>query len=203
MSTSIYKIIKGNRDLIVCFGGMLSQFGKIPPFEFLNFLSRTYDDSVDFLFLIDKKQCWYHNGIEDLTNNIDETVIYLNSFIENGNYDKVLFMGISAGGYAAILFGSLCKNIKLVISFIPQTLIKNPVEKKYSDLKSVINDKTLYILFGDITITNLDDTHHILHCENIECFTNVTVLRNRGCNMKHLRDNGFIKKYIDEYFLGI
>ena len=52
------------------------------------------------LFYIDK--CWYHKGIHDITNNIDETVLYFNTIIKAGNYKKVIFMDVSAGGYAAI-----------------------------------------------------------------------------------------------------
>ena len=38
MSKSEYKIINGNKNLIVCFGGIALQFGGILPFEFLNYL---------------------------------------------------------------------------------------------------------------------------------------------------------------------
>jgi hypothetical protein len=198
MSANEWKIMNGNGNLIICFGGMASQFGGILPFEFLNYLSSIYTNNCDLIFVIDRHQCWYHKGIKDITNNIDETVIYLNKSIQDGNYRKIIFMGTSAGGYAAILFGSICNNVSHVISFIPQTILKKPINSNYSNLRTIINEKTKYTLYGDLSIQDVNDTHHISQCENIECFTNVKVTKNKNCNLKELRDNGFIKKTIDD-----
>jgi len=203
MSESEYKIINGNKNLIICFGGMASMFAGILPFEFLNYLSSVYKNNCDLIFYVDKHQCWYHKGIKDITNNIDETILYLNNIIKDGNYEKVIFMGTSAGGYGSILFGSMCDNITAVISFIPQTIITNPINLNYSNLKNIINKNTKYILYGDNNIKNIYDFHHILHCENIECFSNVKIIKNNGCNLKKLRDSGFIKKTIDDIILEV
>ena len=192
MSESEYKIFNNNNKLIVCFAGMALQFGGILPFEFLNYLSSVYTD-CDLIFFIDKYQCWYHKGIQDITNDIDETILYLNNIIKN--YEKIIFMGTSAGGYASILFGSLCKKVNHVISFKPQTIIK---KLEYSNLKHIINDNTQYILYGDTSVCDINDNHHISHCENIKKFPNVKIIYGEHCNLKKLRDSGFIKKIIDE-----
>ncbi len=197
MNKSEYKIINGNKNLIICFGGMALKFGGMLPFEFLNYLSANYTNNCDLFFYIDIHQCWYHKGIQGITNNIDETISYLNHIIDSGNYEKVIFMGTSAGGYAAILFGSLCNNVTSVISFIPQTMLKEAIDSNYSDLKNTINKNTKYILYGDTSIHNINDIHHISHCENIEYFTNVQVIKNFGCDLKKIRDSGFIKNTID------
>jgi predicted esterase YcpF (UPF0227 family) len=198
MNKNEYKIINGNKNLIICFGGMALKFGGILPFEFLNYLSSIYKNNCDLIFFIDNHQCWYHKGINDITNNIDETIVYLNNIINDGNYQKVIFMGTSAGGYGAILFGSMCNNVNHVISFIPQTIIKNPINLNYSNLKNIINKNTKYILYGDKSVQDINNAHHISHCENIECFTNVKIIKSEDCNLKSLRDNGFIKKTIDD-----
>jgi predicted esterase YcpF (UPF0227 family) len=198
MSESEYRKFNNNNKLIVCFGGMALRFGGILPFEFVNYLSSIYSAKFDLLFYIDKNQCWYHKGIQGITNNIDDTILYLNKIIKDGNYEKVIFMGTSAGGYASILFGSLCENVNNVISFIPQTILNNPIDFKYSNLKNIINKNTKYIIYGDTSIQNKNDNHHILHCENIECFSNVKIIKNNVLNMKQLRDNGSIKKIIDD-----
>lgn len=202
--SSVHKIMKnGSKNLIVCFGGMTLMSIGMPPFEFLSHLSSMYGDTCDLMFLVDKNQCWYHKGIQDITSSIDETVAYLNNIIQQGTYDKVIFMGISAGGYAAILFGSLCNNVHNVISFIPQTKLIKPVNVQYSDLKRLINKTTKYILYGDLSVKNINDHHHILHCEHINCFPNVKLLKNKECNLKQLRDGGFIKRTIDSIILGL
>lgn len=197
MTSDELKIIGGNKNLIICFGGMALKFGGILPFEFLNYLSSIYKDISDLIFYIDSHQCWYHKGIRNITSNVNETSLYLNDIIEEGNYNKVIFMGTSAGGYGAILFGSLCKNVGNVVSFIPQTIIKNPVDAVYSDLKNVIKHDVKYVLYADKSIQNVNDEHHISHCENIECFPNVEIMKKESCNMKELRDDGTIKQRLD------
>lgn len=174
---------------------MRLKMGGIPPFEFLNYLSKLDQKNTDLYFYIDKKQCWYHKGIEGITTNVEETVSYLNNIIKKSNYKKVIFMGVSAGGYASILFGSLC-NVNNVISFIPRTKLINPVDKKYEDLKNIVNNKTKYILYGDVRVKNKNDDHHIIQCNNLKQFENVTLFIQKGLNMKRLRDNGTIKNII-------
>ena len=194
---SEFYIINKNNILIVCFGGISLKMGRILPFEFLNYLSNNYKNECDLLFYIDIYKCWYHKGIDGLTNNIDETVIYLNNKIINGNYNKVIFMGVSAGGYAAILFGSLCSNVTNIISYVPQTILKNSINKKYSNLKNIINQDRNYILYGDLNIINADNHHHILHCNNLKKYTNVKIIEKNGINLKQLRDSGEIKIILD------
>lgn len=188
-----------NIYLIVCFGGMLSGFMGAPPFEFLNHLSSTYTN-VDLCFFIDKKQCWYHKGIDGLTNTIDETVDYLKNLINAKMYKHIIFMGCSAGGYASILFGSLC-NVETVIAFFPQTIHRPKMsDSKYSDLKRVINDSTNYILNGDILNKDKNDLHNIHECYHISEYRNVQIIEHKGCNFKLLRDTGVIKNQINWEF---
>lgn len=208
------KIIKKNSEiLIICFGGMALKIGGILPFEFLNYLSKTYEKNTDLYFYIDKNQCWYHKGIDGITKNIDETVLYLNNIIKKSSYKKILFMGVSSGGYASILFGSLC-NVNNVIAYIPKTKpspngigLKNQIpyiiiDKRYKDLKNIINNKTKYILYGDTSIKNENDNHHISQCINLNSFNNVKIIKYNGLNMKTLRDNGIIKKNIDNILIN-
>ncbi len=110
--------------------------------------------------------------------------------------------GVSAGGYASILFGSLCKNVTNVISFIPKTKLDNPLDTKYKNIKNFINPNVKYTLYGDINIKDIKNPHHISHCELIEEFENVTVIRQKGINMKVMRDNGQIKNILDKIILS-
>ena len=206
---SEHHIIQNNSEnLIVCFGGMALKMGGILPFEFLNYLSKTYKKNVDLYFFIDKHQSWYHKGIDGITTNIDETVLYLNSIINKKNYKKIIFMGVSAGGYASILFGSLC-NVSSVIAFIPQTRLvfkkrtNNIVNKKYKDLKTIINNQVEYILHGNLEEKNIHNWHHISQCRRLECFQNVKLICHKRLDMKRLRDNGTIKKNIDNIMINL
>ena len=110
-------------------------------------------------------------------------------------------MGVSAGGYSSILFGSLC-NVSSVIAFIPRTKLINPINKKYGDLKLIVNNQTDYILYGDTTVKNENSNHHISQCNYLKCFKNVKIIYNKGLNMRVLRDNGTIKKIIDNILIN-
>jgi len=196
MSGELTKI-NGKKILICCFGGMAKKMGGILPFEFLNYLTSIYGDICDLIFYIDNHQCCYHMGISGISTNIENTVQYIDKKIKQGNYEKIIFMGVSAGGYASILFGSLCKNISYVVSFIPKVILNNPYDKKYNNLKFFINTKTKYILIGDESIKNINDNHHIRQCEELKNFDNVTIIRKPKVELKELRDNGTIKHILD------
>jgi hypothetical protein len=196
--------IKNNSDiLIISFGGRALQFGSILPFEFLNFLEKHYPKS-DKIFLIDKQQNSYHNGIEGISSTIDETVLFLNKKIMN--YKFVYCLGVSAGGYAAILFGSLLK-VTAVIAFIPQSKrnlakITSFVDEKYADLLPLINPLTKYHLYADIGITDINSSHHKSHCERLSCFDNVTIYKKKSVNLPQMKKSGELLKIFNEIIIA-
>ena len=102
------------------FGGCGMRWEGVPPFEFLSTLNHWFPQ-YDKTFFVDIQQCWYHKGLDGLSTNIEETKTYLETLFQK--YQKVVIMGISAGGYAAILFGSLLK-VAHVIAFVPQTILR-------------------------------------------------------------------------------
>lgn len=186
-STSCYKMDQNDSDtLIVSFAGNAKKFGGIERFEFVQFLEK-YFPQLNKHFYIDTYINSYHNGIFGISNNIDETVCYLKNEIEK--YKNVIFLGSSAGGYAAILFGSLL-NITSVIAFIPQTIRRNPtnIDEKYRDISKYINDSTKYYLYGDLAISDINNNHHISHCERISHFPNVIITKKNGINLKEMRN---------------
>jgi len=191
------KKISGKKVLICCFGGINKKMGGILPFEFLRYLSSAYENLCDLIFYVDNEQCCYHKGIQGISTNIEDTVKYMNEKIINRDYEKIIFMGTSAGGYASILFGSLCENITHVISFIPKVILNDPHDKKYQNLKTVINSKTKYTLIGDEGIKDVNAHHHIRHCEELKNFNNVTIIRKPKVDLPELRDNGTIKRLLD------
>lgn len=182
----------GNKDvIIVSFGGISKQFAGTPPFEFLRFLHRHFPQ-YDKKFYVDLHQHWYHKGIDGFSTNITETQNYLQNIIRN--YKNILFLGISAGGYAAILFGSLLK-VTCVLAFIPQTklrLIENGLEMdgSYLDLRNFICSSTQYYIYGNTAILDEKDHHHISHCENIADAPNVHLTCIENLDLPKMRDNG-------------
>ncbi len=190
--------LSGKRFLICCFGGMGMKMGGILPYEFLNYLSTHYEHLCDLLFYIDEYQCCYHQGIKGITTDVDSTVKHIDQIISQGKYKRIIFMGVSAGGYASILFGSLCNNVTDVISFIPKTMLSRPRDPRYKTIKPFINEKTNYVLVGDTSIRNENDNHHIKQCEELSIFPNVQIIRKDGVNVRDMRSSGEIKDLLNK-----
>ena len=184
MNKSFYKCDKINSDtLIVSFAGHDKMFGQIKQFEFFNFLNKHFEN-ISKHFYIDKYLNSYHQGIHEISSNIDETVIYLKDEIKN--YKNVIFLGVSSGGYASILFGSLL-NINYVLAFIPQTIrYNNNIDEKYRDISIFINNTTKYYIYGDKSVSNIKDCHHIHHCERISHHSNVYLIKKEKFNLKKI-----------------
>ena len=181
----MYKINIPNSDtLIVSFAGNAKLFGGIPRFEFVQFLKQF---NVSKHFYLDEHSDLYHKGLIGTTS-IDESVEYLKNEIKQ--YKRVLFLGNSGGGYAAILFGSLLE-VNMVLAFVPQTIRRNEeVDEKYRDISIFINNKTKYYIYGDTSIVNEEDYHHISHCERIAHHPNVFLIKKNGLHLKEMRDSG-------------
>jgi hypothetical protein len=178
---------KMNDVLIVSFAGHGLAYGGIPKLEFVKFLNTSFN-TIDAQFYLDKQCLCYHCGIEGVSTNVEETVDYLKKSIVG--YNRVIFIGASAGGYAAILFGSLL-NVNTVIAFTPPTLLKGEnKDKRYCDLNPYINPTTRYYVYGDENDKNVDSYHHIRHCENIAKHENVLITKKRGVNLKVMRSTG-------------
>jgi hypothetical protein len=197
-----HKIIRGTSNkLIVSFAGSGNGMGNISKFEFVNFLEKYYSNYERHFYLDYCGDIWYHKGIEGISTNIDETIIYLKSIVKD--FEQVIFIGGSAGGYASILFGSII-GVDKVIAFRPQTLISprdsmKGIDKIYTDIKEYINATTKYYIFADMNAP-VSSFHHVSQCERIDIYPNVIVNKNYEVdNMRVLRDNGSLKQIFDSH----
>ena len=180
--------------LIVAFSGYAHAYGLIPPFEFINFLTNNFPNA-DKLFYKDTYCSSYHKGIEGISNNINETTSYLKEKIKG--YSMVLFTGNSGGGYGCILFGSLL-NVDYVLAFMPPTILYlDDKDPKYKNLAPLINDTTEYFIYGNTSITDIKNPHHIRHCDNINIKPNVNVFKIKELSVKGLRDSGELVNIIN------
>lgn len=181
------------KTLVVSFAGNGLAYGGVPKIEFKNFLKQHFSHFDAQFYIDDSCQC-YHHGMQGISKNIDETTEYLRAAFEG--YDRIICLGSSAGGYAAILFGSLLK-VDSVIAFIPQTVLTSPYrDERYRNLKPHINPTTNYFLYGDISIDDVNNCHHISQCENIAMLSNVKLHKLRGVNLKALKHSGQLLKII-------
>jgi len=107
-----------SRTLLLTFGGMVRDTG-IPPFEFFQ---ATREIPTKRMFVRDMRQAWYHKGIEGYGDTLTQTADALAELIAGYDVERLVTVGTSAGGYGALVFGTLL-GADTVLSFAPQTLI--------------------------------------------------------------------------------
>jgi predicted 2-oxoglutarate/Fe(II)-dependent dioxygenase YbiX len=213
--------------LLVLFAGMGWKDCR-PTFIFYNFLKKY--KNIDKLFLRDtgpkntQQICcrYYMLGFRNNTNNLQESIDFVSSLINREKYKKVYGMGVSAGGFASILYGHLLKFDK-VIAFSPQVVLnkkkeeligdkcnapktcqwltnKNPNDEFYQnclDLKNFLPfDTKIDIHYAKLGSNGMDKKHALYleseNCKIIEHDSNTHMLA------LELRDKGKLKEIIDE-----
>lgn len=117
--------------LVVIFGGLLARIGGIPPFEFFGLLNEVTPTKK--VFFRDLNQSWYHQGISDGAPDIPGMQREVEDIVVDLSPAKVVMLGSSAGGYAAILFGRLTGVATEVHAFGPQTFIDPALRLRYAD----------------------------------------------------------------------
>jgi pimeloyl-ACP methyl ester carboxylesterase len=111
-----------SRTLLLAFGGMAGQL-QIPPFEFF---ALTGEMPVKRLFVRDLHQAWYHRGIPGYGSTIEEVAESLRQLIARHDVDRLVVAGVSAGGYAALVFGALLSADR-ALCFAPQTTVDQDI----------------------------------------------------------------------------
>lgn len=74
------------------------------------------------LFVRDPDRIWFQGGVPGFGDSIDEVAAALRSIVDGQTPQRLVVIGSSAGGYAALAFGALLE-ADLVLSFSPQTTI--------------------------------------------------------------------------------
>jgi len=177
---SYVKIGDNNRKLIVCFAS--NQHHGFAPKSSVMKLKYERND-FDVLYLRNAVK-WYLGGLKGIGKNINCTIAFLKR--EFAKYDTILCTGSSAGGYASILFASVC-NADMCIAYIPQTDLEYAIanclptktEFESDELKCGIDEPTLASL-GESKIISFESfnkyknlrnvinsiTKYYIHCED-------------------------------------
>jgi hypothetical protein len=196
--------------LVIAFAGLKGFLGGFPAFEFRKILSSV---DVKSAFFRDHYAAWYHRGVVDVGPGIDSVVDRLRQL--RGEADRVVMVGNSAGGYAALLFGALlgCE----VYAFSPQTFIDPELLREAGDNRW---DEELAVLlesgcfdprYGNLAplLEKSDGRFEIFygaldaidwkHIEPVRDLERVTVNRIENCDhrvVRHLRDTGWLLSFL-------
>ena len=109
---------RASEVLLVAFGGIVGELG-IPVFEFFKLAS---DLDVKKMFVRDLRQAWYQQGLPGIADDVDGIARYLERVVREQRVRRVVMVGNSAGGYAALLFGWMLE-VDEVHAFAPQTFV--------------------------------------------------------------------------------
>src|SRR5436190_16180818 len=176
----------GSPTLVVAFAGLKGFLGGYPAFEFRKTLSSV---DVKSAFLRDHYSAWYHRGVVDVGPDIDAVAERLRALGREA--DRMVMIGNSAGGYAALLFGALFGCEAHVFS--PQTFIDPDMlhaagdhrwdpelevllesgrfDRRYGDLAPLIasSSGSFHVYHG------VEHPHDVAHAEHIRELPYVTV----------------------------
>lgn len=114
--------------LVIAFGG-LAERGSQPGFEFARFTSRL---GAQRALLRDHHRAWYHRGIRGVGGDIPAIESYLRGVIRRAQPSRVVVVGASAGGFAAMLFGQRL-DADVVHAFAPQTFIAPELRRRHRE----------------------------------------------------------------------
>jgi len=128
------------------------------PFFMLNSLTETQLD-INIIFVRDIEQCWYLTGYNGKNSHNDFYTDIKKIINDNFKKSKIITIGQSAGGFGALLFGTLL-NADKIITFVPQTscykgltiecqYTSNPLKKHCGEKRNkleMIKDKSFYNL---------------------------------------------------------
>jgi hypothetical protein len=196
--------------LVIAFAGLRGFLGGFPAFEFRNILSSV---DVKSAFFRDHYAAWYHRGVVDVGPGIDSVVAKLREL--EGKAERVVMIGNSAGGYAALLFAALLGCEAYVFS--PQTFIDPDLlhdagdhrwdeelhallesgrfDRRYADLAPLLaqSDGRFEIFYG--ALDEIDEKH----VRPVSGLEQVTANRIENCThrvVKHLRDSGWLLSFL-------
>lgn len=109
--------------MLVCFSAR--HITERCPYHFLELVSSF---PVKKLFVRDIQDAWYNRGLRGITQDVPSTANYLQNIIAQQKVNKVVFLGASSGGYAALLYGYLLQ-VNEIHAFGAQTKIPNNPEE--------------------------------------------------------------------------
>ena len=154
-------------------------------------LSKFFPDSPKIL-VRDPSATWYNSGLRDVGDTVEEIASGIRREVASFDVGRILTIGMSMGGYAAILFGCLTK-AERAIALVPQTLLdpRFPQRRPDADVKLQVPDLRPIIHAVPETKIDLvvawDDLLDVFHAQRVAEFPSVRLLGVPG-------EHGFLKQ---------
>jgi hypothetical protein len=207
----VFDLAPESNTLLVLFGGIAGGVS-IPVFEFFRVTDGYPSKRV---FLRDPRRSWYQLGIPGVGDSASGVRSLLVSTIARSGAERVVMAGASAGGYAAMLFGTWC-GADETIAFSPQTFI-DPVNRELSGdgrwqaqidaLHDAVDGRDAVLDLLEVLPSIVSQTRHQIHVSTDDNLDMIHAQRMAGCPgveiiqhvdgghrlVKTLRDRGILK----------
>ena len=118
-----------SETVVVAFSGLGTLEGGRHAFNFLSFSA---DATFSSILVRDPEDCWYHGSVPGIGRGCRALASHLAE--RTSGYRRVVCIGASMGGYAALLFGHLL-GADRVLAFGPQVLLDPAVLRSFGDLR--------------------------------------------------------------------
>lgn len=113
---------------MIAFAGVIGRMG-MPTFEFFKV---TDGMRVNRIFVRDLQHLWYQRGVRELGDDVATAAAALLALVAASHPTRVVTIGNSGGGYAALLFGALI-GADEVLAFSPQTVLGRVEAMRYRE----------------------------------------------------------------------
>ena len=127
--------IRPDLPLIISFGFV--DWERLPIFDFFGRTKKLEARAklpFNRILIRDIKNAWYHRGVPGLGSHVDEVVTTLRGLIHSIRPNRVMTIGQSMGGYAAIMFGMLL-DADRIVAFGPLSHLDPGEAVRYGDLR--------------------------------------------------------------------
>ena len=216
----VFDLQPDSATLLVLFGGIAGGIS-IPVFEFFK---QTASLPVKKAFFRDPRRGWYQLGIPGVGEAASDIRAFIDTLIDRSRARRVVMAGASAGGYAALLFGSWCR-ADVVLAFSPQTFI-DPANRQHANdsrwlpqidsLYAALNDRPAVLDLRDVlprdesrtkfqVHVSSDDLLDLVHSRRVADLANVQIIEHvQGGHrlVKTLRDRGHLRPLLLEAING-
>jgi len=117
-----------SKTLLIVFTGFKGQLGKNSD----RFLQMAKVGKATSIILYDPTRTLYMNGINEELSSFSKLVYFLQVEVKKKSPKRLFILGLSGGGYPALLIGTLLKANKVVV-FSPFTYVSRELGERYED----------------------------------------------------------------------
>jgi flagellar biosynthesis chaperone FliJ len=184
---ALYENFNKNSTLIVTFQAHADKMYGTTIEEFKGTLNSLASMGYDTLKINDTNDSFFFQGIDSERNSFQKTLDMLSQYMRN--YERTIFMGNCAGGYAAILFGTMLNVDKVIgintVTYMDQASLIEAGDGRESQVSFLDQSNEVLNLRNHLSkieyktqiycIVDQNTSKHVKQSQNISEYKNVTI----------------------------